>query len=55
MMPKKLIADIYGGMKAMVDYEVDAGSVPTIPEETQDADLGAEATADVGGEELETV
>ena len=54
-MPKKLIADIYGGMKAMVDYEVDAGSVPTIPEETQEADLGAEATADVGGEELETV
>mgnify|MGYP001159438105 FL=1 len=56
MMPKKLIADIYGGMKAMQDYEVDAGSEPTVPAETQQADVGAEATADVaGGEELATV
>ena len=55
MMPKKLIADIYGGMKAMQDYEIDAGSEPTIPAETQEADVGAEATADVGGEELATV
>ena len=55
MMPKKLIADIYGGMKAMTDYEIDAGSQPTVPAETQEADVGAEATADVGGEELETV
>jgi len=59
MMPKKLIADIYGGYKAMTDYEVSAGSEITAPEETQPADVGAEATADVtpdaGGEELATV
>jgi hypothetical protein len=55
MMPKKLIADIYGGMKAMQDYEIDAGSEPTVPAETQEADVGAEATADVGGQELATV
>ena len=55
-MPKKLIADIYGGMKAMQDYEVDAGSEPTVPAETETADVGAEATANVaGGEELATV
>ena len=54
-MPKKLIADIYGGMKAMQDYEIDAGSEPTVPAETQEADVGAEATADVGGQELATV
>jgi hypothetical protein len=46
MMPKKLIADIYGGMKAMNDYELDAGSVPSIEDETQQADIDAEATAE---------
>tara|TARA_B110000305_G_C19346730_1_gene592127 strand:- start:622 stop:1143 length:522 start_codon:yes stop_codon:yes gene_type:complete len=46
MMPKKLIADIYGGYKAMTDYELDAGSVASIPDETQQADIDAEATAE---------
>ena len=58
MMPKKLIADIYGGYKAMTDYEVSAGSEVSAPEETQAADLGAQATAEVppaGDAELETV
>ena len=58
MMPKKLIADIYGGYKAMTDYEIDTGTESNITPETQEADLGAEATADVapqGGEELATV
>ena len=56
MMPKKLISDIYGGYKAMQSYEVDTGTEASITPETQPADTGAEATADVaGGEELETV
>jgi hypothetical protein len=58
MMPKKLIADIYGGYKAMQDYEVDTGTEATITPDTQTADIGAEATADVAGDtgaELETV
>ena len=57
MMPKKLIADIYGGYKAMTDYETDTGTESTITPETQPADTGAEATADVAdaGADLETV
>ena len=57
MMPKKLIADIYGGYKAMTDYETDTGTEATISQETQPADTGAEATADVAdaGADLETV
>ncbi len=38
MMPKKLIADIYGGYKAMNDYELDVGSVPNAPQEPQPAE-----------------
>lgn len=41
MMPKKLIADIYGGYKAMNSYEVDPGSVPNQPQETQSAEVDA--------------
>ena len=41
-MPKKLIADIYGGYKAMNDYEVDTGSVPNEPQETQQAEVEAD-------------
>lgn len=56
MMPKKLISDIYGGYKAMQSYEVDTGTEASITPETQPADTGAEATADVaGGGEVETV
>lgn len=42
MMPKKLIADIYGGYKAMNNYEVDTGSVPNEPQETQQAEVEAD-------------
>ena len=56
MMTKKLISDIYGGYKAMQSYEVDTGTEASITPETQPADTGAEATADVaGGGEVETV
>tara|TARA_A200000159_G_scaffold64944_1_gene60078 strand:- start:2051 stop:2593 length:543 start_codon:yes stop_codon:yes gene_type:complete len=57
MMPKKLIADIYGGYKAMQNYEVDTGTEGAITPETQPADTGAEASADVAdaGADLETV
>ena len=44
MMPKKLIADIYGGYKSMHEYEVEPATQPTVPAETQPA----EATADAG-------
>ena len=46
MMPKKLIADIYGGYKAMNDYAVEPATQPDIPAETQTAETGAEASAD---------
>jgi hypothetical protein len=57
MMPKKLIADIYGGYKAMQDYEADTGTESAITPDTQTADVGAEATADVAdaGADLGTV
>tara|TARA_A100001035_G_C27764720_1_gene493043 strand:+ start:150 stop:683 length:534 start_codon:yes stop_codon:yes gene_type:complete len=44
MMPKKLIADIYGGYKSMHEYEVEPATQPTVPAEPQPA----EATADAG-------
>ena len=46
MMPKKLIADIYGGYRAMNDYSVDPAVAPSVPAEQQAAEAGAEATAD---------
>lgn len=48
MMPKKLIADIYSGYKALNDYETDVGTAPSVPApaETQEAEVGADATAD---------
>ena len=53
MMPKKLIADIYSGYKALNDYETDVGTAPSVPApaETEGADLAADATADA----IETV
>ena len=41
----------------MTDYETDTGTEATITPETQPADTGAEATADVAdaGADLETV
>ena len=45
-MPKKLIADIYGGYRAMNDYSVDPAVAPSVPAEQQAAEAGAEATAD---------
>ena len=48
MMPKKLIADIYGGYKAMNSYEVDTGSTPNEPAPTEQADVEADATPDEG-------
>ena len=51
MMPKKLIADIYGGYKAQNEIIVDpAVQAPSVPAETQTAEVGAEATA--GTEEV---
>jgi len=52
-MPKKLIADIYSGYKALNDYETDVGTAPSVPApaETEGADLAADATADA----IETV
>tara|TARA_E500000178_G_scaffold355720_1_gene429420 strand:- start:802 stop:1332 length:531 start_codon:yes stop_codon:yes gene_type:complete len=52
MMPKKLIADIYGGYKAMTDFEVEPGGVPTVPAETQQAEVDVAATDDTGAEDL---
>ena len=46
MMPKKLIADIYGGYKAMNDFTVDPAVVPSVPAEQQPAETGADATAE---------
>jgi hypothetical protein len=53
MMPKKLIADIYSGYKALNDYETDVGTAPSVPApaETEGADMAADATADA----IETV
>jgi len=48
MMPKKLIADIYGGYKAMNSYEVDTGSTPNEPAPTEQADVEADTTPDEG-------
>ena len=46
MMPKKLIADIYGGYQAQNEILVDpAVEAPSVPAETQTAEVGAEATA----------
>lgn len=42
MMPKKLIADIYGGYKAMNSYEVEPGSTPNEPAPTEQAELEAD-------------
>ena len=50
-MTKKLIADIYGGYKAQNEIIVDpAVQAPSVPAETQTAEVGAEATA--GTEEV---
>ena len=46
MMPKKLIADIYGGYKAMNDFTVDPAVAPSVPAERQQAETGADATAE---------
>ena len=46
MMPKKLIADIYGGYKAMNDYAVDPATQPSVPAEAQPAEAAADATLD---------
>ncbi|MBJ33147.1 MAG: hypothetical protein CMC89_00310 [Flavobacteriaceae bacterium] len=46
MMPKKLIADIYGGYKAMNAYAVDPATQPSVPAETQPAEAAADATMD---------
>ena len=46
MMPKKLIADIYGGYKAMNDFTVDPAVAPSVPAEQQPAETGADATAE---------
>lgn len=48
MMPKKLIADIYSGYKALNDYETDVGTAPSVPApaEASEAEVGADATAD---------
>ena len=51
MMPKKLIADIYGGYKAQNEIIVDpAVEAPSVPAEVQAGEVGAEATA--GTEEV---
>lgn len=52
MMPKKLIADIYGGYKAMNDYETEVGSVPNSPTEVQPAETDVASTDDAGLEDL---
>lgn len=48
MMPKKLIADIYSGYKALNSVETDVGTAPSIPApaETASAEGAADATAD---------
>lgn len=47
MMPKKLIADIYSGYKALNTIETDVGTTPSIaPGIEQSAEAGADATAD---------
>ena len=53
MMPKKLIADIYGGMKAMTDFEVEPGGEATVPAEVQQSEVDVAATGtDAGTEDL---
>lgn len=46
MMPKKLIADIYSGYKALNDYETDVGTSPSVPAPAAPAEGAADATAD---------
>lgn len=48
MMPKKLIADIYSGYKALNAVETDVGTAPSVAPtpETEPVEAGAEATAD---------
>ena len=51
MMPKKLIADIYGGYQAMNDFEMAPATQPTVPAETQPAEVTADAGAQPAGQE----
>ena len=55
MMPKKLIADIYGGYKAMNDFTVDPATQPSVPAEQQSAEGAADATAEAGDPTLSDV
>ena len=52
MMPKKLIADIYGGYKAMNDYAVDPATQPSVPAEAQPAEAASDATMDAATPEV---
>jgi len=52
MMPKKLIADIYGGYKAMNDFAVDPATQPSVPAEAQPAEAAADATMDAATPEV---
>ena len=51
MMPKKLIADIYGGYQAMNDFEMAPATQPTVPAEPQPAEVTADAGAQPAGQE----
>ena len=51
MMPKKLIADIYGGYQAMNDFEMAPATQPTVPAEPLPAEVTADAGAQPAGQE----
>lgn len=53
MMPKKLIADIYGGYKALTSTETEVGTAPSIPTPAEAAP--AEGAADATADAVETV